>query len=255
MKRTLLAAASLAIVLGGLPFFWGCKAASSSTDNGWKTPLSVSRTKKGDPIDQPADKANPRDTSQQANMRAGRKQSDTMTHIQPTDETLRHDRVQMAQIDRQAKGTPDWVLSTPPDEVAPVQPPAAPEHFATAPNYARDAGLPPMPAEPAPPMGLSMNMPPADGDFRLPATLDDASLPPPAPAAPQNLAGLNAPGDTLPASIATSHPQLGGQPHFDHAAPVNHTAPMAQNAPSATPAVLFAPGNINPAYPDQPVMQ
>lgn len=234
MKRTLFAAVSLAVILGGMPFFGGCKSASSGTDSGWKTPLSLSRTKKGDSIDQPADKANPRDTSQVANARAGKKQSDTITHVRPTGEAPRYDRVEVAQVNHQAPGTPNWVMDTPP---APPSggpaPPAAPEGFATAPNYARDAGLPPM--------GLALSTGPSgDGDFRLPATLDDAALPPAAPAAP--------------ASLVDTHPQLGGQPHFDQAVPVNHVQPMAAAPPTASPAVLFAPGNINPAYPNQPAM-
>lgn len=241
MKRTLLATASLVIILGGMPFFGGCKSASSGTDHGWKTPLSVSRTKKGDPIDQPADKANPRDTSQLANARAGKNQpTNTITYTQPTDQT-RHDRVEMGAVSRPAQGTPNWVMDAPPMSPEPVATPAAPEQFATAPNYARDAGLPPIPAEPAPPMGLSMAAPAADGDFKLPATLDGMMLPPAAPAEP--------------ASMVNTHPQLGGQPYLDQVAPVNHVEPLASTPPATAPtAVLFAPGNINPAYPHQPAM-
>lgn len=277
MKYIPLTAVSLALVLGGMPFFGGCKSATSGSGAGWRTPLSVSRTSKGDNIDQPAEKANPQESAELASQRRGKTHPNSMAHVETKDNTLRPDRVQMAEV-QQSKNAPSWVQDAEMPEPPPsVQTKPRESHAATEGTLARNEGggyprggnpdtISPMAADPAPEMGLSMSLSGGNGPsdslpMELPTTLD--GTPPPALADNRNLAGLPGPGTASSPDMVSTHPQLGGQPHFDGDSqglpgltldlPNGNTPAAAApaTAPSTSP-VLFAPGNINPAYPNQP---
>lgn len=254
-----------------VPFGSGCKMGSTNkTTTDWSLPsVRLPSAKKGDHVPKPAEKANPEATSKLAHQRESG--NSALAALTKEDPSLKPDPGEVGKLSQIEGGSlPAWATETAPSEnpspaslaqtpsaATPSLPPEAetlqlPETLETRPatgipdwNTTVENTLPPSLGQPSGEL-------PATLEGGLPATLDSAP--------------------TMPAMAATPAPQMGNQPHLgntmselpntlsgipaspstsDNVLPVSGTMPAAAPAP-ATPSVLFAPGNINPSYPDNP---
>lgn len=241
---------------------------SGKTTTDWSLPsVRLPSAKKGDSVPKPAEKANPEATSKLAHQRESG--NSALTALTKEDSSLKPDPGEVGKLSQLEGGNlPAWASetspSTPasvnslaqnPSASAPSLPPEAetlqlPEVLETRPA---SAGIPDWNATVENTLPSSLGQ--SSGE--LPATLD-GGLPPTLDSPP-----------AMPAMAATPSPQMGNQPHLGNTMSelpetlsgtpsVSATIPAAANVPaempasSAAPAVLFAPGNINPSYPNNP---
>lgn len=290
MEKTVKIILAAMVLACGFPLFCGCKAASSGTDATWKNPLKVSSIKKGDNIDTPTD--DPRKTSRTAHARMGHDTSDmpaTETTIRPDEAMYASATPPSRNGDDEL---PSWAQPQSPEPPPAYRNPVSTQNLAGGPAASSDEivlrDLPESVSVSDTPALAGMD-PSAQRGGALPLALPESldltggTTRPLAEPAPTELAAAPV---SPPSDLVSAHPQTGGQPHLDYgllaggASPVDTPAPQLDLntlpsdtpggyhsatqvsgseptgvASQAAPAVLFAPGNINPHYPSQPVMR
>ncbi|MDO4575452.1 MAG: hypothetical protein Q4D98_09610 [Planctomycetia bacterium] len=251
MKRNICIVVLLAVLWG----VSGCKLGGSrgKTTTDWSLPsVKLPSAKKGDSIARPADRANAKATAELAHDRqAGHNPAAAADGEDPS---LRPNPAEVAELSRFEGGdVPAWATqgAAPPEAVA------SQEKTTDA-----DTVIPSIDTSNTPSANvgnldaLASGLPPITEEGGLPTSLD-GGLPSTIPS--------DAVASDVPASLPTeaaTYPQTGNLPSLGssvselpgNVTPAQAVVPAQATTTTATttdaqPAVLFAPGNINPSYP------
>ena len=283
MKNSVL---SIVFALLVLSLLSGCRLGKSSgpTTTDWSLPSVKLPTAKKEDIKNPADRADPKATSELAHQRVdGRNPTVPVKR----DDALAPNAREVANLNRfDEQGVPSWAQgseSKSTDRLA-LSSPSSTEPSKAVPAEAGDLRLPDLNSES--PVAAATASPSATDPFAAASSELSSSLPP-LPSAPQSadvaetaLPPLDSSLPPLDADLpqtasstpstpieATPAPQTGNQPALPPAsqtaqpaaanagssAPTTSTpgaSTPAANASDSQPPVLFLPGNINPAYPN-----
>lgn len=284
MKQTSLIFLMTPLLVSGSLLSCGCRTATEGNGaNPWSRPfVSLSGAKKGDDVTSPASKADPKVTSDLAHQRAGGR--NPLSSL-PNDRTLRPDEAEMANLSRIDGEIPLWATR---DSAATASPPYGGASEQMPPSggldrYSEFRTAPPAPAgntlgasEFPELFSASPDAPPGG----LPRNTDSLPnyLPPDASPGNPGLAGRNPNyGNPLPDSLDGVPPMIDSTPartNFTEI-PVSYQEPTKQYSPGdvngdlpdlsdpfppayqeppkpKTATIFFAPGNIDPNYPDRP---